>query len=136
MTTSRITSRTPTRSNVWRGAVLLLACLSAGTQANAVGARSKMACLSDYRAYCQRHFKSDEVDGARSWHRQHLARPHTPRVALATQHILQEVGVTGVFLLRGGLRDRAVDVGNAVNLSSAASAAIRSCSSALMPAPP
>jgi hypothetical protein len=52
VTTSRITSRTATRSNVWRGAALLLAFLSAATQANAVGARSKIACLSDYRAYC------------------------------------------------------------------------------------
>ena len=52
MTTSCINSRTPTRGNVWRGAVLLVACLAGGTQANAVGARSKMACLGDYRAYC------------------------------------------------------------------------------------
>ena len=52
MTTSGIASRTATRGNLWRGAVLLVACLTAGTQANAVGARSKMACLSDYRAYC------------------------------------------------------------------------------------
>ena len=50
MTTSGIISRTC--GNIWRGAVLLLACLTSGTQANAVGARSKMACLSDYRAYC------------------------------------------------------------------------------------
>ena len=39
MTTSCINSRTPTRGNVWRGAVLLVACLAGGTQANAVGAR-------------------------------------------------------------------------------------------------
>ena len=52
MTTSGRTSRTATRGNLWRGAVLLFACLSTATQANAVGARSKIACLSDYRAYC------------------------------------------------------------------------------------
>ena len=52
MTTSGIASRTATRGNLWRGAVLLAACLTAGTQANAVGARSRIACLSDYRTFC------------------------------------------------------------------------------------
>ena len=55
MTTSSITSQTPTRAKLWPGAILLVASLAAGTQANAVGARSKLACLSDYRAYCSAH---------------------------------------------------------------------------------
>lgn len=41
---------------------------------------------------------------------QHLERPHTPRLAFGAQDLLQEVGIAGIFPLRGRLGDRAVDV--------------------------
>jgi transposase len=42
--------------------------------------------------------------------REHLTRPHTPRIAFGAQDLLQEVSIAGVLPLRSRLCDRAVDV--------------------------